>query len=124
MARLEGKKPNAGAIIIGAIIFSLVAAGLFFAFKTPSQPDESAPKNAASASTPDAADNSAPADANANSDSNSGGDAGNDLSTILTPIPTATVAPMAADNAVTDNAAMTNGVAGNAAATNAAAPGN
>ena len=116
MARLEGNKPNTGAILIGAIIFSLVAAGLFFAFKNPAQPDENAPQNAVSTSAPesapDAADNTS---ADATSDPNASGDSSNSLSTILTPIPTATVAPPSTDNSAPANAATANTVTTNAA---------
>ena len=95
MARLEGKKPNAGAIIIGAIIFSLAAAGLFFAFRPVPEPTDAGLSNSAPAES--SSENTT--DANA-----AGGDSSNSLSTILTPLPLAT--PTVAPTATADNSAM------------------
>lgn len=86
MTRLEGQKPNAGAIIIGAIIFSLIAAGLFFAFRPVPEPTDAGLSN--SADTAETAENSvADADATTRND-----ESANSLATILTPLPLATPA--------------------------------
>ena len=105
MARLEGKKPNAGAIIIGAIIFSLVAAGLFFAFRPVPEPTDAGLSNSTSATNEDNGGSSS--DANATSDNATDGESSNSLTTILTPLPlaTPTVAPQSAPTAQTDEAA-------------------
>lgn len=80
MARLEGKKPNAGAIIIGAIIFALIAAGLFFAFRPVPEPTDAGLSNSTE-STPTEASSAS----NAITD-----ESDNSLTTILTPLPLAT----------------------------------
>ena len=99
MARLEGNKPNFGAILIGAVIFALVAGGLFFAFR--SAPDD----NAQNSVVGNAAVSTA---TNATSDvtlTDAPDAPGNALTTILTPIPTATPAPQITSTPLpTDNA--------------------
>lgn len=92
MARLEGKKPNVGAIIISAVIFALVAGGLFFAFAPIPEPTDASLTNSA-APVDDSSNSTASDSANATNSENS-------LTTILTPIPTATEAPTLATNSV------------------------
>lgn len=100
MTRLEGKKPNAGAIIIGAIIFALIAAGLFFAFRSVPEPTDAGLSNAA-----DSTNKAGGASSDANSASNATGDeSSNSLTTILTPLPMATPATPISPTAPTDNA--------------------
>ena len=51
MARLEGDKPNTRALIIGAVVFALVAGGLFLAFRGVPNSADNAPTNADANST-------------------------------------------------------------------------
>ena len=92
MARLEGKNPNVGAIVIGAVIFALVAGGLFFAFRPVPEPTNAGITNSVA---PDIEQNSADS-----SDAANTANSENSLTTILTPIPTATEEPDAATNSV------------------------
>ncbi len=86
MSRLEGKQPNASAIIIGAVIFSLVAAGLFFAFRPVPEPTDAGLSNSAPPS-----ESSAPSPASeAEAEATSAAGSENSLTTILTPLPEAT----------------------------------
>lgn len=106
MARLEGNKPNMGAIITGAIIVALVAGGIFFAFRGVPDDAENTPANAATVSS----DSSASTDSNA-TQTDAATEAGNALTTILTPLPTATMAatptPVSNSVAVPDANAVT-----------------
>lgn len=105
MARLEGKKPDAGAIIIGAVIFTLIAAGLFFAFRPVPEPTDAGLSNSTSAT--NEASDSTSSDMKAMDATNR--ESTNSLTTILTPLPMATPAPTTAqmDGAAssTDNSA-------------------
>ena len=134
MTRLEGQKPNTGAIIIGAVIFALIAAGLFFAFRPVPEPTDAglsnsadsansaADANAAADSANSAADANA-ADANATDANATSDESANSLTTILTPLPLATpgaISENSASNAVADNAATGAVAASNEATANQA----
>ena len=94
MTRLDGKKPNAGAIIVAAVIFALMAGGLFFAFRPVPEPTDAGLGNSAAPAT---GGDTANAASNATSDN---GD--NSLTTILTPLPEATAKPSARATDTTD----------------------
>ena len=81
MARLDGQKPNVGAIILSAVIFALVAGGLFFAFRPVPEPTDAGLSNSAKVE---------PTQSETNA---TGEGSGNSLATILTPLPTATPIP-------------------------------
>ncbi len=97
MARLEGKNPNVGAIITSAIIFALVAGGLFFAFVPVPEPTDAGITNSVA---PDVEQNSAESSGSANATNSE-----NTLVTILTPLPTATEAPIVPTDSLANSAA-------------------
>ena len=118
MARLEGKQPNVGAIIIGAIIFALIAAGLFLAFRPVPEPTDAGTNNSA----PPTESASSDANSTANATSESGDNSQNSLTTILTPLPTATQAPTPPSTANSANSASPGDNANNAVAAPAQTP--
>ena len=94
MARLEGKKSNVGAIITSAIIFALVAGGLFFAFYPVPEPTNAGITNSVA---PDAEQKSVVSSNSGNSE--------NGLATILTPLPTATETATLPTDAISNSTA-------------------
>ena len=102
MTRLEGKKTNLSAILVGAVIFILVAAGLYLAFRPVREPADAS--NAVQTIVADdtgaaqnQTDTSNGASSNSLTDNSATDNSANAQSAteILTPLPTASAAPTA-----------------------------